>query len=368
MIYHFTWERYLSFPGLLPGGYLGVDVFFVLSGFLITSLLIGEWDKRDGAVSFRNFYARRALRLFPALACVIVGALVLALALRQSGGYAQSTFSGLPWVIGYVGNWSEALRYGTLGALGHTWSLAVEEQFYLLWPALFVLLMRRRSRRGQLALLLALLAAAEMAARAVLAHAGANPSRLYFGTDSHSDGLLLGAAVAFWLSSGHAARLTPAAHQLLRAGTWLGTTLLAILFVFGNLTAAPWQISAAVLASGMIMTGLVAGDHPAALNRLLSAKAAVWIGRRSYGLYLWHYVVFAAAWTGYGHYLRSHPAARTTTQHLIYTALFGAAAIASFIIAAISYRFIERPILRLKRRFYGGRASGHHRKQPSVVA
>src|SRR5260370_32698769 len=113
--------------GVLPGGYLGVDVFFVLSGFLITSLLIGEWDKRAG-VSFRNFYLRRALRLLPALACVLAAASVLAVVLEFAGppvdrAYGVTTLNAIPWVIIFSSNFVQATHPGLLplGALRHTW-------------------------------------------------------------------------------------------------------------------------------------------------------------------------------------------------------------------------------------------------------
>src|SRR5215472_11851319 len=159
--------------GVLPGGYLGVDVFFVLSGFLITSLLIREWDKR-GRISFRDFYARRALRLFPALSCLLVAAGVFAGVVYLAGGtgylpYARATLGAIPWVLGFAGNWVRALDpsgpIGSLGALGHTWSLAVEEQFYLAWPALFGAVMRRRPSCSAMALALALLAVGDMVYR-----------------------------------------------------------------------------------------------------------------------------------------------------------------------------------------------------------
>ncbi len=341
--------------GVLPGGFLGVDVFFVLSGFLITSLLISEWDKRGGRISFRNFYTRRVLRLFPALGCVLAASVVLAACLDLAGGpgdrpYALATLDAIPWVMVFAANWAPALGISPfLGLLGPAWSLAVEEQFYLLWPALFVLLMRRGLSRGRLALLLAVIAAAEMTYRVVMAHLSYGPGHIFYGTDTRSDGLIVGCAVAFWLASGQPARLHDRACKRLKGLAWLGAAVLGILFLIAAPVHASVEVGVAVLASGALLLGHLAGQTPAALERLLRSWWAVRIGRRSYGLYLWHLVVIAMARQLFAPYTGIYPMGGE--RRIIFAVVTGVAVAVSFGTAELSYRFVELPALRLKRRF-----------------
>lgn len=349
--------------GSFPGGYLGVDVFFVLSGFLITSLLLTEWDARGGRVSFRDFYARRVLRLFPALGCVLVTTLLVVAVLALTGrhadrAFAWTTLSAVPWVIGFVGNWARALAphapIGTLGALGQTWSLAVEEQFYLVWPALFVLLLRRRIRRDRLALALILLAVAEMIYRAWMANRGISLARIYYATDSHSDGLLVGCALAFWLVKGPGTG--DAAGRIAKPMTWLAAASLAALFVVGRRAGAPVETSAAVLATGVLTAAIVTGGAPPALLRVLSARAVVRMGRRSYGLYLWQYLMLAVTEELCARYAGLSPAGPWPGRLIFATAMAGGV-VASFVLAELSYVRVELPALRLKRFFRWSRPS-----------
>ena len=341
--------------GILRGGYLGVDVFFVLSGFLITSLLIDEWDKRRGSISFANFYARRVLRLFPALGCVIAAAVVLALLLQANGNpvdqpYARSTLTALPWVALFASNFVMVHQANplALGALSHTWSLAVEEQFYLLWPALFVLLMRRRPSRSRVALSLAGIAVAEMVYRIVMPHLGYGPDRVYYATDTHSDGLLIGCALAFWqVSSGATSRRPP--KGLAPAASWLGASVLLILFAAGQQANAPIEIPLAVLATAAIVGGVIWDRTPARLERFLCSRWARHIGRRSYGLYLWHFVLISGAEALMAPITGLFPSA--SGPRILFATVIGLAATAAFVASDLSYRFVELPALRLKRRF-----------------
>lgn len=351
--------------GVLPGGYLGVDLFFVLSGFLITSLLIQEWDKRGGSISFRDFYMRRVLRLFPALGCVITVAVVLALYMELSGPpsarpYAEGTLKGLPWVVAFAGNWVRALSpassvLGSLGLLGHTWSLAVEEQFYLLWPALFVLLMRRRFSRGFIALTLTFIAAMQMAYQVAMVFAGYSNDRIHYGTDTRSDGLVIGCAIAFWLSSYRHGRVPNLPAAWARRATGLAATVVLIFFVSAGGPWAPVALPLAVLACGVVLAGVVTGKLPASLERVLSCEPSVLIGRRSYGLYLWQYLMLETA-------VALHPAEyQGHTRGLVPGVTAGALFIAFFALAELSYRYVELPALRLKRRFRGDQTEAGRR-------
>ena len=179
---------------------MGVDVFFVLSGFLISSLLIGEWDKR-GHVSLSNFYARRALRLFPALVVAIAVALFV-IAIGRSFKLGDATLTGLPFVVFYIGDFARAFGPAKeLGLLSTAWSLAVEEQFYLIWPFVFLLVMQRAKRKERVAIVLAALSVLDMVYRVVMVRVGEPLARFTFAADTRCDGLLLGCAVAFCLAS-----------------------------------------------------------------------------------------------------------------------------------------------------------------------
>src|SRR5262245_60440887 len=185
MLYHSGVSRGAEL--VLPGGFIGVDVFFVLSGYLITALLVVEWEQ-DGRISLPHFYARRALRLLPALSLLLLAYLAVGWWLTK-GWQALLVNAGI--VLFYAANWARALGRD-LPILGHTWSLSIEEQFYLLWPPIVVVLLRLGlTRRGLAAVALggALLAAA---ARVALGLAGASFQRLYNGLDTRADALLVG--------------------------------------------------------------------------------------------------------------------------------------------------------------------------------
>ena len=219
-------EQFAAFHG----GFLGVDVFFVLSGYLITDLLAAHWA-RHGRLDLRGFWIRRARRLLPALAVVLV-TVTAAVAVIEPGQLGALR-PALLAAVSYSSNWWQALQhqsyfagFGPPPPLRHLWSLAIEEQFYLVWPLILIVTLRacqRRWLRAAVALAGAALSAAAMAAIYVL---GGDPSRVYYGTDTHASALFIGAALAFaWPLR----QLRAAPRQQARRADAAGLTGIAVL-------------------------------------------------------------------------------------------------------------------------------------------
>jgi peptidoglycan/LPS O-acetylase OafA/YrhL len=324
MAYHTGWIR---------GGFLGVDVFFVLSGFLITSLLLGEFDA-TGDVSFRAFYARRALRLLPALAPVVLVAGAAMLAWDPSRRTALFLLS----VVFYVANWS--MLHGLRASLlGHTWSLSFEEQFYALWPPLLLLMLRTIRRRGVLLAVLVGAAALAVVYRFAIMPTPWGMRRLYLALDAHADPVLIGCAAALLFASPWLGRTSRAARGW-DALAGLGALVLAAAFLLARFPEDYARWSASTLAALGAVPLIIAGALPSSrCARLLGREPLGWIGRRSYALYLWHYPVF---------YLADGPLAPGRTLEPL-AALLGWAL--TFALAAASFRYIERPALALKAAF-----------------
>ena len=324
----------LYHSSVIRGGFLGVDVFFTLSGFLITSLLLEE-HAATGTVDIWRFYVRRALRLLPALLVFLVfwGGMFLALTppsfWPRAGGYVLA-------VLCYVANWT-VIYWMPIGIFGHTWSLAIEEQFYLVWPVALVLLVRLVRRPTRIAAVLTLAAAASLVWRLSLVLAGASFRRTYAGTDTHADGLLVGAALAVllaggWLNvgaSGGVRRRVAAVSAIGLAGL-----LLTAVPVPGH----AYGVSAlAALATAGIILHI--GTQGSLVARLLESAWLVRIGWVSYGVYLWHFPVFV-----YVGVLRQpgEAAAPLFPSTLAWAVTFAA--------ALASYFLIERPLLAYKAR------------------
>jgi peptidoglycan/LPS O-acetylase OafA/YrhL len=325
---------------VLPGGFLGVDVFFVLSGFLITSLLLAEVET-SGRLRFGAFYARRARRLLPALFLVLAFTTVLALTVAQDAA-AQLRQDALA-ALTYTTNWwfvVDARSYfevmGRPPLLQHLWSLALEEQFYLVWPAVMLVVWRRWGRRGVgvVAVLGALASTAAMAAGAVFG-SGADTARLYFGSDTHAMTVLAGAALAtVW-------RPARMALTLPRAGD-LGLTVAGVASLVG-LTACfalagegtPWLYRGGFLGVAVLAAVLVlASSHPGArFGRVLGTQPLGWLGTRSYGIYLWHWPVFLVTRPNLDLPFGGPAAAATSL-------------VVTFCLAEASYRWVEMPIRR----------------------
>jgi len=328
----------------MKGGFLGVDVFFVLSGFLITSLILEEFD-RSGRINFAKFYLGRARRLLPALLLMLaVVAVAAALFYRDVASQVRAdTIASLF----YVNNWwyifSSQSYFEFIGRppmLKHLWSLSVEEQFYLIWPAVAYVVVRRWARRGLriLALLVALASTAWMTALALMNGFPdlADPSRAYFGTDSHCMGLLLGAALATaWRPGRMRKNIAPGARSIITgAGIVALLGILYFFFFVGEYT--PWLYrGGGFLVLSVLVALLIAMcTHPASpLGPWLGSQPWRYIGQRSYGLYLWHWPIFMIT--------RPH-----LDVPLDGPALFGLRLALTFGVAELSFRFFEMPIRR----------------------
>jgi peptidoglycan/LPS O-acetylase OafA/YrhL len=325
---HFT-------PRLIPGGYFGVEVFFVLSGFLITSLLLQEWE-RTRSISLKDFYLRRALRLGPALIVylLLLGAYAFVFLNSERAG---EIYSGILWTLSYISNWVIALKPAyQAGILTITWSLAVEEQFYLFWPlTLFFLLNKKVSKRWIIIIILLGLAVIVLH-RTWLWHTGASFRRLYYATDTRADGLMLGCLIGCLVSwwSMPRSRFFELSLKVLAVVAILFLGYLVLTVKASNPALFKGVFAVASLAIAMVLLVLVLWPgSPAFL--LLRFPPLVWIGRISYGLYLWHWPV-----RGYIFGSSSQP-----TNRQIITAL-----VLSFAITTISFYFVEQPFLTLKKR------------------
>jgi peptidoglycan/LPS O-acetylase OafA/YrhL len=328
----------------LPGGFLGVDAFFVLSGFLITSLLLAE-HSRDGRVRLGSFWLRRARRLLPALLLVVLfvaftfRSLLTALDLRLLRDDALAA-------LGYVANWRMIYRgddYFTQtaapSALQHTWSLGIEEQFYVLWPLIVVGVLAVGARSRSLLLGLCLAGAAVSAAVGVLLYDPFNVNRAYFGTDTRAQALLIGCALAVLLSSRPAGADRPAAAAGARSGGHaLGLLALVSAAAVGFLWmstdgAGPFLYRGGFALGGVAVAIVLAHavlSPGAPLSRLLAVTPLVWLGKISYGVYLWHWPLYALI-----------TADRTGASG---TALLVLRLLATLVLATLSYLLVEQPI------------------------
>jgi peptidoglycan/LPS O-acetylase OafA/YrhL len=340
-------------PGI-PGGFLGVDVFFVLSGYLITDLLASQFA-RHGRLDLRGFWARRARRLLPALAVVLVA--VTAGVTVFEPDQLSSLNRALLGAITFSSNWSQAVAhqsyfsvFGPPPPLQHLWSLAVEEQFYLVWPIVLAVALARTQRRWLRAAIAWAGAAASAATMAASYVPGSDPSFVYYGTDTHASGLLIGAALALtW----PLARIGAAPRRVTRALDVAGLLGLAAIawaithFAGSDAALYPAGLVLAALAAGAVVTAAAA---PGRIARMLSWRPLRWLGVRSYGIYLWHWPVIALfpAVAGYQ--------VNVTETRLVETAL-------PIVLAAASWRWIEEPILR-----NGFRATLRQRRSQIVSA
>jgi peptidoglycan/LPS O-acetylase OafA/YrhL len=352
-------ELYAGDGQILRGGFLGVDVFFVISGYLITSILLNEWRSGEHVDLFR-FYGHRARRLLPAMAAAALGALVLAVLLIP--GEVASLRGDVAASFGYVTNWyfivTQKSYFETVGRpslVQHLWSLAVEEQFYLLWPVVFVVAMRRLGRHRLMAAV-GVAAVASASLMTVLHLTGADDMRLYEGTDTRASGLLIGVVVAFlWPVNRLRRQTAPSAPAVLDAvGVAAGLAVL-VAIAFADEHADALYLYGFFAISMLTAVVIAVVVHPAArLGRWLSWRPLTWVGKRSYGLYLYHWPVFQLTRPGVDVPLAGAP-------------LLGARLGITFALAGLSYRFLEMPIRTGAWRRWWGRLTDAMGRDPNGV-
>ncbi|MEO8286913.1 MAG: acyltransferase [Chloroflexota bacterium] len=323
----------------MPGAGLGVDLFFVLSGFLITCLLMQEWQQHS-SISLKRFYIRRALRLLPALYVLLTLVGIIAL-VWMKGEAALATQRGVMLSFIYSSNWFTLLfsdyQIG-LGLMGHSWSLAIEEQFYLVWPFVLIGLLSLRMSSRRLAGSVGLLMVSAVAWRLWLVISGGYDSRLFVSLDTRADQLLVGCFLGVLAAEG----LVHPSIRGVRATRWL-VVISAVVLTY--LVADPaWYSSLFPFYGGFTLIALCAGalilhlivSPQGRMSRLLAWQPLAQIGVVSYGIYLWHYPIFHLLPTGPAGWL-DWP---MQLVRLVMLALFVTA----------SRRYVEKPMLRLKER------------------
>lgn len=333
-----------------PGGLLGVGIFFTLSGYLITDQLLTEWHN-TGRLNLKYFWIRRMRRLLPAMFLMLAAvACWLYFAdhsrlISLKGAFLSAIF--------YVNNWwlifhkvSYFESFGAPSPIGHLWSLAIEEQFYILWPLFLTAILRWVPRRGRRVFIILMGAAASALAMALIYQPGTDPSRVYYGTDTRAFALLIGAALAMLIPSRTlATQRNKRSRAKLDNIAWL-SLLGIILFV-----ARTNQFDPAVYRFGLVIFTVLSAvvitalTHPdSRLSTVLGCKPLRWLGVRSYGVYLWHYPIIIL--TSPSIDTGSISAGRVILQVVLI-----------LVVAALSYKYIEEPIRRGHLKPWGNKIS-----------
>ncbi|WP_311590713.1 acyltransferase family protein [Trueperella bernardiae] len=327
---------YHLFPGLVRGGFLGVDVFFVLSGFLITTLLLRE-DRKNNYINLKAFWQRRLRRLIPALVALILVVVPVALAINRDllVGVRRQVLGALTFSTNWleIAHGSSYFDQTTPNLFKNFWSLAIEEQFYLFWPLLMlVVLALLPGWRSRVALAAGL--ALGSAGLMMVLYNGTNATTVYYGTHTHLFGIAIGIGLAFLWADGS---LLGRAHWR-QFSAWYGWAALALLLVFMLILpdTGPWayvggMFLASLLTVVLIASMLVPGSVLAMMGEW---RVPRWIGTRSYGLYLWHWPVLVMVGVAY-------PVAFGSVAYLL-RSLVAVALTAA--ICEVSYRYLETPV------------------------
>ncbi|MFQ5628403.1 MAG: acyltransferase family protein [bacterium] len=335
----------------MQGGFIGVDIFFVLSGFLISTLLVQEFDNFQ-SISLKHFYMRRILRLMPALITFLLVFCLWSYAILNEEA-ARKNYMDSIISFAYLSNWARAFLIHPPDYLGHTWSLSIEEQFYFLWPLTLSVLLRVLKKRHHVALFTVGIALFSWFLRICLSILEISPERLYNGLDTRADALMIGCALGIVISSG---LITEKVKGVL-AKSLVVIAPLSAAGLLGFAVFSSWHDSNMYYWGFVvveIMTAFLILDiffNPRSIIRkILAIKWLVWIGTISYGLYLWHYPIFR------------------TMQSLNYNCLsvISIGSVIAIVIAADSYYFLEKPILKIKKRFT--RAAPDNSIQPTSAS
>lgn len=320
------------------GGFIGVDIFFVLSGYLITSIILPAYGN-DISLTFRDFWVRRIRRLLPA-ATIMIFATVIWVALFNRELMHTVRGDAISSLL-YVSNWwfifhdlSYFDSFGSPSPLKNLWSLAIEEQFYFIWPIILLLgiyIFKKRERLAAAVVLCALCSAIWMS---ILYVPGGDPSRVYYGTDTRAFELLIGCALALvWPMKRLSGNRLPNSLKHALHGTELAAFALLMMSIYFVDEFSPFLYHGGMLLISIIAAILIACvSHPSSfLGFALSVKPLRWIGKRSYGIYLWHYpvIVLSTPVQEIGNPVYWHVAIKVAV---------------TFILAELSYRFIEKPI------------------------
>jgi peptidoglycan/LPS O-acetylase OafA/YrhL len=318
-------------PLSLKGGFLGVDLFFVLSGFLITTLLLAEFDAAK-TISLGNFYARRALRLGPALLLYLLVCLIVTYHSQMFEWTHELKLVGIALV--YSTNWRIAMGWdAALDPTAIIWSLSIAEQFYLLWPVLFFVCLLVKLKRTHIIAGLVLVVLSIMLHRYSLWRSGAELNRLYYGTDTRADAPLLGCLMAMiprW-------KLSVSRKPYFQIGV-----LLAVLCLIGLVLTTHFTdqflyqggYTAIAVLSGVV-TWSVANEPPRLLSACLEWYPLRWFGKISYGLYLWHWLLLKTV----------------SLYYLVGYCDPWARFVLAVGVSALSFYVVERPFNKLKTRF-----------------